>query len=178
MKIEVNKRGSREYYDEFMYIASRYRKFQQNPNTKTYRMTRFLAVYLCLALFAGTINLLFYFKNKESLHLMVVGMLVLLLILYARYYVSVEKRIKAFMSDEGSKTIEFTGEYVGYKDDSKDIRISWDDVSCILFARYSICFIPKNQSDILISISREYEDKVRKGLQEADKEYLITENRK
>ena len=75
---------------------------------------------------------------------MVVGMLGLLLILYVRYYVSVEKRIKTFMSDEGSKTIEFTGEYVGYKDDSKDIRINWDDVCCILFAKYSICFIPKN----------------------------------
>ena len=141
-------------------------------------MTRFLAVYLCMALFAGALNLLFYFKNKESLHLMVAGMLVLLLILYARYYVSVEKRIKTFMSDEGSKTIEFTDEYVGYKDDSKDIRIKWDDVSCILFARYTICFIPKNLSDILISISREYEDEVLQGLREAGRDDLIVENRK
>lgn len=174
MKIEVNKRGSREYYDEFLYIASRYRNLQQNPNTKIYRMTHYLAVYLCLALFTGTVNLLFYFKNGGSLHLMVAGML----FLYVRYYVTADKRIKAFMNDEGSKIIEFTGEYVGYKDDSKDIRISWDDVSCILFARYSICFIPKNQSDILISISREYEDEVKKGLLEADKEYLIAEKKK
>lgn len=178
MKIEVNKRGSREYYDEFLYIASRYRKYQQNPKIKTHRMTRFLIFYLCMAVFAGGINLLFYFKTGDSLHLMVAGMLGLLLVLYIRYYVSVEKRIKAFMDDTGSKTIELNDEYVGYKDDSKDIRISWNDLSSILIGRYSICFIPKNQTDILISISRDYEDGIRKGLQETGKEYLVIENTK
>ena len=178
MKIEINKRGSKEYYDEFLYIATKYRKYQQNPKTKTYRLTRFLAIYLCMALFAGALNLLFYFKNKESLHLMVAGMLGLMLILYLRYYVTVDRRIKAYLEDDGSKTIEFTDEYVGYKDENKDIRTSWNDLSCILISQYSICFIPKNQSDILISISREYEDEVRKGLQEVDKEYLVVENKK
>ena len=178
MKIEVNKRSSKEYYDEFLYIASKYRMFQQNPKTKTYRLTRFLTLYLGMALFAGVLNLLFYFKNGEILHLMVAGMLGLMLFLYVRYYVTVEKRIKAYMEDDGSKTIEMTDEYVGYKDDSKDIRISWNDLSSVLFSRYSICFIPRNQTDILISISREYEDEIRKGLEEVDKEYLITENRK
>ena len=49
MKIEVNTRGSREYYDEFLYIVPRYKKYQKNLKKKTYRLTYYLTVYEVLA---------------------------------------------------------------------------------------------------------------------------------
>ena len=175
MKFEVNERGSRDYYDEFLYITSRYKKYQNNPKKKTYRLTRYLAVYEILALVVGALNGYFYYLNGYVIHLVMACMLGLMLIIYLRYHYTVEKRIKELMSEKGNKEVEINGEYIRFHDDSKDIRLKWDDICGAVNGRYGICFLPKDSAGILISVSKPYMDKMLEGLKEAGKEHLITE---
>ena len=105
-------------------------------------------------------------------------MLLLLLLLSLYYHFTAVKRIKAFLNDEGNKSIEIDSEAVTYTDESKSVRILFDELNCIRIADYGICFLPKNQTDILISISREYEDKVLQAIKEAGRDDLIVNNSK
>ncbi len=178
MKIEVNTRGSREYYDEFLYIVPRYKKYQKNLKKKTHRLTYYLTAYEILAFIVGALNAYFYYLNGNVIHLVMTCMLGLMLIIYLRYHLAVGKQIKTYLNEKGNKEIEINEEYVGFRDDSKDIRLKWDELSGIVMGKYGLCFLPKDQTGILISVSREYEDEVRKGLHEVGREYLMTESRK
>ena len=178
MKIEVNKRGSKEYYDEFLYIATNYRKFQKDPKRKTHGLTKYLLGYECFILLAIVLEFLCYRFFDDVIFVVLVGMLLLLLLLSLYYHFTAVKRIRAFLNDEGNKSVEIDSEAVTYTDDSKSVRILFDELNCVRIADYGICFLPKNQTDILISINREYEDEVLQALKEAGRDDLIVNNSK
>ena len=175
MKIEVNARGSREYYDEFLYIVPRYRQYQKHLRKKTHRLTHYLTVYEVLAFVVGALNAFFYYLNGNVIHLVMACMLGLMLVIYLRYHFTVGRQIKAYLNEKGNKEIEINEEYIGFRDDSKDIRLKWDELSGIVMGKYGLCFLPKDQTGILISVSKEYMGEVMQGLKEIGKEDLITE---
>ena len=173
MKIEVKERGSKAYYDEFMYVASYYRKFQKNPGRKIRRMTRFLLSYELLVLFAIAAICFFYFIYPDRLYVFLLGMLALVLLMSVLLHYRVEKRIQEIMKAEDTKIITIDEEQIGYEDSEKEFRIRWDEVMAVLSGPHLICFLPKGKDGVLISVCEDQKEEVMAAIREAGREGLV-----
>lgn len=176
MKIEVNKPGKKEYYDEFLYIASFYKKIKKNTNKKIQRLTVYLKKYICYLLLSFILFGLFYYLTKNLIYIFSIGMLFLILIYLIIYLRNTNKMLNSLMNSNGTKFIEIDETGVEYKDSEKNVKINWKNIDFILLTKYSICFIPKEEMGIFISVSKDYKDKIFEGIKKYRKEKLIIDN--
>ena len=65
MKIEVKTRGVKEYYDEFLYMAYKYKSIKKNPKMKAHKLTSYLIFYLSVVLLGIILFIMFYFKYND-----------------------------------------------------------------------------------------------------------------
>ena len=66
MEIIVNKRGPKEYYEEFLYILYEYRRFLKKPTLKAYQFTKRTLTNIFLGLFGIGLMLGAYFGFKDN----------------------------------------------------------------------------------------------------------------
>ena len=178
MKLEVEERGKKEYYDEFLYVISMHKKIRDNPSKKVQRMTIYLKKYLCYVFFCLILFLLFYLKTKTLIYIFFIGILFILLFYTLIYLYNCNKAISTFQNYKGKKIIEINDKGIEYKDEIKSIKIFWDNMEFVLFNKYSICFIPKEDNNIFISVSIDYINQVLEEIKKYKKENLIRNNAK
>ena len=178
MKIVIQERGSKFYYDEFLYIASYYKKIRKHPNKRVYPLTKYLIVYEIILILSMSLMGFFYWKIPNLFYIFLLGILFFLFLFVLFYFVLIKRKIQMFMNVTGDKIIEIDEEGIKYSDFEKVYRMKWEDVSSIIFNRYSICFLPNENSRVLISVFIDYEDKVLKGIKKYQKESLIVYNKK
>ena len=65
MKIELNDKGSRDYYDEVLYVASYAARFIKNHNKKVYRLTKFFKFFILFIISYLIIVSIFYLMIKK-----------------------------------------------------------------------------------------------------------------
>lgn len=176
MKIEVKERGSRAFYDEFLYVASNYKKIKKNPEKRVYRLTYSLISYEFILLLCIGLITSFYLKENDILFMFLIGMLSLLFVFVLMYAIMINKRIKAFMNDKGNKIVDINETGVEFLDDEKNIKIMWDNIDCIVVNKYSICFLPKDATNILISVNTDYKDDVEQGIDECGYSSFVVDN--
>lgn len=176
MKIEINKVGSKKFYDEFLYVLMNHNKIKKNPRKKAKSGIFSLVTYIILALLTAVILAFWYFKNNDGIVAVLIGMNVILLILLSAYLVIIEKRIKMLMSQKDTKVIEINEEGIRYTDTQQDIIAKWEDISCIVANKYSVCVLPKSSLNAIISLSAEYKEYVVNSLKEQNKSELLVDN--
>lgn len=176
MKIEIDKVGSKKYYDEFLYILSNYKRILDNPRIKAKSsvLTFLYTDIICVLTLA--MCLFFYLKDKDIIFGILSIVFILFLIIFTTLTIAANMRIKNLMSKCGKKVIDITQDFVCFTDDSKEIKVKWNDIAYIVINTYSICFIPKSIDSILISINVDYKEKVLEAIKEVDKTDLIVDN--
>ena len=176
MRLEVKERGTKEYYDEFLYVVSKYKEFKKNPRRKAYQFTKYLILCNIFVLFALLINFYFYFDTKDLVFIFMTGALTVALIIQVVYLVMCIKRIKQLLNTKGVRIIEFNEDGVEYIDDDKNIRVKWEDLKYVIINKYSICMLPKAILQGFTSVSVKYKNDVIKGLKKYNKESLLIDN--
>ena len=175
-RLEISERGSREFYDEMYNVASNYNKFIKKPTKKPRGQSK---VYFGYCVWSAIVIALFmyvYSQEHAGLFLLLAGMMLVCGILFAVMGVAVNKRIKLLMSETGTKVFEIDENGVRLKDDSQDIKLSWDNIANVLVNRNSIVFLPANDRTFLISVYSEYKDEVLKGIEGTGHMDLVVEN--
>ena len=71
MRLEVKERGSKEYYNEFLYVVSRHKKFKKNPRRKSYQFTKYLVFYNIFTFFVLLLNFYFYLDTKKTIFIFI-----------------------------------------------------------------------------------------------------------
>ena len=175
MKIEIKERGSKDYYDEFLYIAFRYKDFLRKPKRKAYHVTKFLLLTMVFALISIIFSIIVYLNTNDILYIVLTTLLLFILGISLCYYVIMKKQINTFLSDNSVKEININTDGIEYKDNRKSMSLAWNNVSSIIINKYSICFL-SNEGRILISIDKKYQEKVIKGLKNYHKEILLIDN--
>ena len=178
MEIKVDKRGPKEYYEEYYFVLSRYKQFIKKPNSKAYQFTKYLISYFVFGVFGLLLDIFFYLTFKNNLFIFCGGMFALILVYDLYVYFNGKKVINTLMNDNKTKYIDINNDYVSYKDDLNEYKIEWKDVKYILFNKYSIVFLPVDISKLVISISSEYLDQVKQGISETDQLAKLVDNTK
>lgn len=176
MKIEVKERGTRSFYDEFLYIAFNYRSFRKRPHKRAYRLTSYLIGNECFVLLAIILFALSYKEGSDVVDVFLMGMFAFLFIYILFYLIITIKRIKSFMNTKGSKTINITEYGIEYSDEDKTLKLAWNDTQSVIISKYSICFLPKVMTGALISVTVNYKDEIIKCLRKYQEESLLADN--
>lgn len=177
MKIEFKNRGSREYFDEVLYIATYINKFIKKPNRKVHRLTKFYRNYLIFIIIYLLLMIWFYIKYKDLLFIFLLGFMSLLLVFVLKGLIITNKRIKYYLEEKNNKSIEFDTKTIKYIDKIKTLSIDWKDVKNIIINNYSIIFLPVNNTLPVIAIDKQYKDQVDEVIKKYSKEELIINNK-
>ena len=173
MKIEIKTRGSRECYDEFMYILSNYKKFRNNPHSKIMKLSDFIRSYTIYCALAIVLMFVFYLIFKNTLFLVFIGMIVILLLILLMQGNRMNTSINNFLNSDETKTVEIDKDAVSYSDSKKQLRINWSEISNVIIGKECICFLPNDINNMCLCVSKEYLSEVLEGIKEAGKEDLI-----
>lgn len=177
MKLTIEKRGPRQYYEEFFFILANFRKFRRKPNSKAQVFSAYMKKNYVLMVLGILVLVLYSLIGKDKLYLALIFLYIALLFYTIYYHHSANKLIDSYYEDSTVKTIEINSEGVSYSDPSKSVTLNWDKIVYVLINKYSICFLPENASLIVITVSIEYLDEILQGIKEAGKEALIVDNR-
>lgn len=177
MKIEINEKPNKNFYDEFLSVSIKYRKILKNPNIKIKKITRELIKLIIMALLTLIFLIVSYVYFKDTLFMFLTGIIFLLLIYTVMYYIAINKRIKLFENDKSKSVINIDLDGIELiKENSQDVKLNWEQIKFILINKETICLIPKNPSFIMIALNTEYKDEFLEGVYKYNKENLIVDN--
>lgn len=176
MKIEIKERGSKKFYDEFLYIVSKYSKIKKNPKRKVRSLTFEIIMYIIFVSVAILLITSFYINDNSSIYLILIGMLSILLLLIIVYLLSIIKRINILRSVTKTTIIDLDEKRIEFIDEEKNIRINWSDIEFVLINKETICFIPKRVTSTFISIPTYYKKAILKVLNKYKLDSLVINN--
>ena len=178
MKIEVKTRGTKEFYDEMLFVVTYCKKFIKNPKRKAYQYTHYLYLYIILSVtFCACFGFL-YWLEQEWYSLVMIGAFLLTLMFELILLINVKKRIKMYMEDKSDKVIEITNEFICFSSDTMNLKMNKPDIGTIVINKYSTCILSKIINSYAISISNDYLDEFIKGAKENGFDNIIVDNRK
>lgn len=177
MRITVNETGRREYYDEVLYVASNYKRFQKNPGKKVKGFIKAMFLPTILYIVMVALMLLLFRQDKDPIFLLLAGMLVFVVIFFAMYLVRGNRQINAMMADNGIRYIDITDESVTFDDGKKTIVQKWTNIMGVLMGPHSVIFLPSGTDGALITIERKYEEEVLKAVTDAGHGDLIVKSK-
>jgi Ca2+/Na+ antiporter len=177
MKIEVKERGSKEFYDEMLYVITYCKKFIKNPKQKAWKYTSYLYLMIAVSIAMLCAFVAMFLFDKEWYSLVMIGAFVLMLIFLLFLFVTVKKRIKIFMEDKSEKTIEITKESIDFISETMNLKMKKEEISVITINKYSTCIWPKELNKYTISISNDYISQFLEGAKAEGYESIIVDNR-
>jgi len=178
MKIEVKTRGSKEFYDEMLFVITYCKKYLKNPKTKAWQYTKYMYLFMAISVIMCAAFIALYVMDNDWYSLVMIGAFILMFFFTLILLVTVKKRIKMYMDDKSDKTIDVTEEYISYASDTMSLKMNKDDIGVIVINKYSICILPKQLNSYAISISMDYIDEFLKGASENGYSNMIVDNRK
>lgn len=178
MKIEITKKPRKEFYDEFLFVAGNYKKIKKNPNTKARLLTNDAKKLYLISMLFFILFIPAYIKYKDTIYLFIIIIFFLLSIFSIGYYSAIKKRIQLYISTEANQVLSITDKGLELKQKNQKVHINWTSIEYIVINKYSICAIPKNPTEIMLSLSNDYKDMFLKAIKKYKKENLIIDNYK
>jgi hypothetical protein len=177
MKIISKKDESdKNYYEELLYITSKYNKLVRTPHVKLHKISVVYTVYIVLL--SIMVIGLFFFLNKSIL--LVIGfILCIIALIFSIYFLCYSRNyIKKELSYDGNDPyVVISSKGISYvKGSNISYKISWNDVRWILINKYSVTFIPKKNSYLIIGVNSLYKDDIIKAVINEKKTHILVDN--
>jgi len=176
LKFKITERGSREFYEEYYYVAANYSKIKNNPGKKVSSILKNNIVYFISTGLFVIIMFMYFVFEKDYVCFTIGTVLLFALLLFIRMDQSIRRAINALMNYEGTKEITISKSKVTYKDKNKEIGFAMDQVSWVVINKYSICFIPSQRNGALVAMPIEYKKDIVDFLKEEKLDDLLVDN--
>ena len=173
MKIEVKEKGSKEYYDELLYIVSN-NILQKKHNKKIKRITTHaiqLGIISLLILIPFTV---LYIIEHTPMYLIVIILFTICVILSVVYYILITRKIEYIANTNQKATLEINKEGITINAGKQYNHLDYKDIDNIIINKYSICFMSSTSQSLYTRI--EYKDKVIEALTKYKQDKLIVDN--
>lgn len=164
MRIEINEKGSSNYYDEFLFIAYNYNKINNNPNMRIHGLTFNAYIYLIISVVIGIIFTILYFIFRDKICLFTVILFILTSILSFVHIYLLKRCINKYINSHKKSTIEINKSGILAETEDSKFEIEADVLKAIIIGKYTITFIPNDSSKHFITTRIEYKDKIVKAL--------------
>ena len=166
MRIEIKDKGTKEFYKEVVSVMIQYPQLIRKPQMK-YRdaFKSYRTMCICMGVLFGLqlwIGFIDEFDALTVTALAVVACAALVVFLYDRVMM---KQVRGFIEDDRPSvvTLDEMGIEIN-KGDSQIVRLAWDNVAFVRAFRESVCFFSKDNSRIVLAVTKEYESEINKFL--------------
>ena len=183
MKTEIKstERGTKDYYDELLYIAKKHNKLLSNPNIKIYRMTKFILFVSIVSLCLLIVGIISFILDQTFINMFIVVIALAYIFIASASYSNHKKLINDYINSGGTSVFEMDKKGIKntriINDSESKHEVKWDSVKHILISKYSITFINDDKMVPLLSLDIRHKDKVLKGLVDLQKENVIVHNK-
>ena len=178
MKLIVEKKyNDWNFYDELLYISSKYPTLLKKPNTKAHKVTIVYAFYNLFAIFAVFLFLLFYLKTRKIIVLIILIQMIVLLLLSIYYYIDSFRFIKRELKREDETSITINKSGVRLTNGKLiDYNLEFKDIVHVIINKHTITFLPNSKRKLMIGFSSHYKKEIVKELKELKNDNLIVDN--
>ena len=173
MRFEIKEKGSRNFYEEVLYLSLIRKDVLKNKKYKMYKISDYHKRYIIFAGISILLMFIFYLLFKNGLFLMFAGMMLLILAYEILSMNNFNKYIDAALSQDANRVVEINEDGVFYADGNKDLRLNWDGIHSVVIGKYSISFFPKIETDYIISLESKYKDSVSDCVKQYGKAELL-----
>lgn len=156
MRIEVNEKGSYEFYKEVANVSMQFKRISKNPTCKYRDMFKSVRNYLILAGVLWLLELAMQVMwGFDGLGVALLVIIAFLIFLYVMYYIRMKKYLDSFLNDNRTSTLTVEESFIQIeKGSDQAIRLGWDNVAFARIFKESICFFSKEAPAIVISVDR------------------------
>ncbi len=176
MKIELNEKSDRNFYDELLYIINFNQRIRKKPTKRISTMTKELTrlIILSIAILIVSTTLFISYNDKVMLLLTIIVFLILILLVY--YLLNISKMINTYLCNESTSTININNSGIELINNHQKMKMNWNMVSEVLINKYSIYLMPTNLNDVSIALSTKNKDKFLVAMKKYKKDDLIIDN--
>ena len=176
MEIKIKDTPRNEFYDEFLYITTNYKKIIKVPDTRVNLLTKSIRNQIIIIVVGLLFEILFYFITKDNIYLYLALILAVTLFIYVVYYFGIKKRIYVFRDSDHDNKVLIDKKGVTLKREEQDVSLSYDAINMIIINKYSIVVIPKDLSLVFLGIPSEYKNDLITGIKENHRFKLLVDN--
>ena len=162
MILEIKEKGNDRFYREVINVSSQYRHLLKKPRRKIKDLFREYKVLLILSAIVLLLNILcLCFFGAGPTEYCVTAFLLLVTVFLAMVIFRLNKLKKTMQTDPRTSTLTLNEDGVALnKENTQEVRFGWDNVVFIRILREGIYFIAAEQTGMLISVSRRYENEI------------------
>ena len=176
MKIEVNNKGSRSYYNELAYIKLYFSKVLYNPGRPAKPVTSYVLTRVIGFLVVMLVAAYLYMNTKDIIYGLIFLALVVAEVGIIMSLVTGIKKMKSLMAEDKPRAIEVDQDGIRCYEDGKVNDLPWDDILCIALNKHSVAVLPKVVSMYGIYCTNEYKEEMISAVKEAGHFYMIEDN--
>lgn len=173
MKKEIDTVGTKNYYDEYLFVLSNYKKIFYNLKTKIYKLSINSYKLLAVSLFMFLLFLFWYLNDKENINLLIMILFLSLTILSILYVFLIKNRINKLINSFRKSVFGIEKDYVYIEYDNTDYKIFFNEIKGVIIGKYTITFIPNDLSKQFITTRIEYKDEIISIFKKLKKDNLI-----
>ena len=166
MKFVIKEAGSREFYDELLYVAAQRRNISKGKKLKQGTISGFYKKKLILGLFGMAFVAGSWLLFRDAVFVILLIMMALLTAIVLYYLKTVNKSVDSLMDTSGERTVEIDAEGVKFTDESKSLDYRWDDIMKIVIGEHSVSFLPVKENEFVIALEDRYKDEILSVLKE------------
>lgn len=167
MEIGIDKIGSKEYYGEVLSVMSNYAKLVKNPNQKIRPLTAQAIILTVFSLVFLVIFTILYIQDQSyALYFYVVLIFAVAFILGIIYYILINRRISKLKNIGGDRKLIIEDDFVEMNVGDEKTRLEISQIKYVIINKYSISFLPQNNSLKLIAVSVDYKEEILKAIKD------------
>ncbi|WP_458454081.1 hypothetical protein [Methanobrevibacter sp.] len=167
MEIGIDKIGSKEYYGEVLSVMSNYAKLVKNPNQKIRPLTTQAIILTVISLvFLVIFTILYINEQSYALYFYVVLIFAVAFILGIIYYILINRRISKLKNIGGDRKLIIEDDFVEMNVGDEKTRLEISQIKYVIINKYSISFLPQNNSLKLIAVSVDYKEEILKAIKD------------
>ena len=176
MRIEINEKGSRAYYNEIAYIKLYFSKVLDHPERPAKTVTSYVMTRVIGFLIVVLVAFYLYLTTKDFIYAVISIAMVVAEIAIILSLLNGIRKINSLMAEDGPKVVEVDEEGVRCIQGEEVTELKWDDVLCIAVNKHSIAVLPKVTSQYGIYVNLKYKDEMLQAVRSSGHFYLIEDN--
>ena len=178
MKINITDSADKKYYNEFYWILLNYDFLHEEPKSRVHFATTRPLVYAIVSVVMILIFVISLLINHHIINVYPIIFFSIVLVISTIYFFYVRHSINKYHSIKGKRSLQIAKYFIEVQNSSGKYRLLWKDTKSVIFNHYTICFIPKDPTKILISTRIEYKKQIKKAIREYSKRRLVVDNTK
>ena len=176
MKIQIDEKGTRGYYDEITYIKLNYSKVLDNPVRPAKTMTGYVATRAIGFLVVVIAAVYLYFNTKDIIYAAISVAMVIAEIAIISSLINGINKMNSLMREDGPRVIEVDDEGIRSIQGDDTIELKWDDITCIAINKHSIAVLPKETRMYGIYADLRYRSELEQAIRATGHFYMIEDN--